>query len=117
MTRALTALATSVLLVKLAPISSLARSAPAAPGVDGLRTSLAVHAVGGLAILVCATLLAVYKPAGLTRFGAPLLGIGQGRTSRWASASYGVGVGAALLLILLAMVLAGNHGPGSHPPR
>ncbi|USJ28639.1 hypothetical protein [Ensifer adhaerens] len=35
----------------------------------GLRRSLVVHAAGGLAVLLVATVLSVYKPRGLTRYG------------------------------------------------
>ncbi|WP_245299299.1 hypothetical protein [Sinorhizobium sp. GL28] len=34
-----------------------------------LRRSLVVHAAGGLAVLLVATMLSVYKPRGLTRYG------------------------------------------------
>lgn len=37
-------------------------------GMVGLRTSLLLHAIGGLSVLVRALILAVYKPAGLMRF-------------------------------------------------
>jgi hypothetical protein len=101
----LTAVATIVLLLKLQPISSLAEAAaqPAFSSGDlvGLRTSLAVHAVGGLLVLLAAATLAVYKPAGRTRYGTP----------RWAKV-FGVIV-IALVLLIVAMILGGGHGPGS----
>ena len=70
---ALIVVATVVLLLQLAPISALAAAA-AGPGLTGgqwpqARLSLVVHATGGLLLLLAATVLAVYKPRGLTRYG------------------------------------------------
>src|SRR5262249_17407024 len=68
----LTTVATVVLLLKLGPISYLADMAETTfPSADliGLRTSLAVHAAGGLLLLLTAATLAVYKPQGMTRYG------------------------------------------------
>ncbi|WP_186510720.1 hypothetical protein [Caenimonas sedimenti] len=110
---ALTAVATAVLLVKLGPISALAQSSAASgPGMEGLRTSLALHAAGGLAILVAATLLAVYKPVGLTKYGARKLGRERVVPPAWVKAAWVVG--AALAVALGAMLLLGNHGPSAH---
>jgi hypothetical protein len=80
--------------------------------MDGLRTSLALHAVGGLAILVVATLLAIYKPAGLTRRGARKLGRESAPPPGWVKAAWVAS--AALALALVALVLLGNHGPSAH---
>lgn len=111
---ALTAVATVVLLMKLGPIEALDQSAAVNFGgrMEGLRTSLALHAAGGLAILVAATLLAVYKPAGLTRAGERKLGVARRPAPTWVRVSWGAT--AALVLALLAMALVGNHGPGTH---
>ncbi len=70
---ALVVVATVVLLLQLAPISALAAAA-SDPGLAGdrwpqARLSLVVHAAGGLLVLLAATVLAVYKPRGLTRYG------------------------------------------------
>ncbi|MBX4863728.1 hypothetical protein HJA86_28005 [Rhizobium bangladeshense] len=35
----------------------------------GLRRSLAIHAAGGLLVLLATTMLSVYKPHGMTRYG------------------------------------------------
>ncbi|MBY5707611.1 hypothetical protein [Rhizobium leguminosarum] len=35
----------------------------------GLRRSLVVHAAGGLVVLLATTMLSVYKPRGMTRYG------------------------------------------------
>lgn len=110
---ALTVVATTVLLMKLGPISALAQSSAASgPGMEGLRTSVALHAVGGLAILVATTLLAVYKPPGLTKCGARKLGRESGALPGWVKAAWVAG--AALAVVLVAMLLLGNHGPHLH---
>jgi hypothetical protein len=112
----LTAIATAVLLLKMQPISYLADAAAQTgfSGGDlvGLRTSLAVHAAGGLVVLLTALVLAIYKPAGLTPFagqtpGAPAAGI-----PRWAKI-LGL-VLAAFVALVAAMSLFGAHGPGAH---
>lgn len=62
-----------VLLLQLAPIGYLAGvavGAGLAPGqLSESRLSLVVHAGGGLVVLLVATVLAVYKPRGMTRCG------------------------------------------------
>lgn len=69
----LTAVATSILLIKLKLIGYAASLAAEAilPRGD-LRTAgmeLAVHAAGGLLVLLIPTVLSVYKPRGLTPYG------------------------------------------------
>lgn len=39
-------------------------------GMAGPRMSMILHSAGGIAALVVATVLSVYKPRGLTRYGA-----------------------------------------------
>jgi hypothetical protein len=102
----LTLLATAVLLLKMAPIIRLADAARqdgfSAADLPDLRASLALHAAGGLVVLVMALVLAIYKPTGRIGIGLP----------RWAKALAG---GLALLgAALAAMVLLGGHGPGTH---
>lgn len=69
----ITVVATVVLLLQLAPISSLADVAAHTTPVDadlhGTRISLVAHAGGGLLVLFVTTILAVYKPRGTTRYG------------------------------------------------
>ena len=69
----LTAVATDVLLLKLGPISYLADAAAettfSSADLIGLRTSLMIHAGGGLLVLLAAAALAVYKPQGMTPYG------------------------------------------------
>jgi hypothetical protein len=102
----LTVVATLVLLLKLAPISQLATAASdsgfSISTLPGLRGSLVLHAGGGLAVLVAAVVLAVYKPAGVTHGAMP----------RWARI-FGTLLIALLLLVAL-MLLGGRHGPGMH---
>jgi hypothetical protein len=111
-----------VLLLKLAPISFLAEAAAKATfsstNFVGLQTSLLVHAVGGLIVLLAATVLAIYKPQGVTPYGLRKLRE-EGRTfevaagtPRWVK---GLGsLGAILIVLALIMFLQGGHGPGMH---
>jgi hypothetical protein len=113
----LSALATSVLLLKLQPIAYLADAARNATFSSGdlvsLRTSLAVHAAGGLVVLLAALVLAVYKPAGLTAYGARKLGLKPATgTPAWVKVA-GMVI-AALLIVIALMALFGAHGPGKH---
>jgi hypothetical protein len=123
----LTTLATIVLLLKLGPISYLADVAAettfSSADLIGLRTSLMVHAGGGLLVLLAAATLAVYKPQGMTRYGVrKQRGEGSARTEsslgaatstpRWVKV-FGVIV-IILILLVGVMLLAGGHGPGAH---
>ena len=69
----LTVLATILLVVHTRPIHALAdmaRSMPLAPDDHrGLRAQLVFDATAGLVVLIVATVLAVYKPRGMTRYG------------------------------------------------
>lgn len=103
----LTAIATGILLLKLQPISHLADTAAqvglGSGDLIGLRTSLAVHAAGGLVVLLAAAALAIYKPEGR---------IGLAGAPRWAKA-FGF-VLAGLVLLVAVMAIFGAHGPGAH---
>ena len=125
----LTAVATIVLLLKLAPINYLAEEAAKASfssaDLIGLRTSVAVHAGGGLLVLLAAATLAIYKPHGMTPFGMrkqrELGNAGQVSgpgsvvsTPRWVKIFGTVLV--ILILLVGAMSLLGGHGPGAHVP-
>lgn len=123
----LTAVATAVLLLKLGPISALAAAATG-PGFGsgdliGLRTSLMIHAGGGLLMLLAAVVLGIYKPRGMTRYGirrqreqdhTPIGSDAELATAipLWVKVS-GAAV-AALLLLVVAMLLGGGHGPSAH---
>jgi hypothetical protein len=69
----LTSVATIVLLLQLGPISYLGDAARGAAvplaELRELRISLAIHGGGGLLVLLMTTILSVYKPRGLTRYG------------------------------------------------
>lgn len=123
----LTAVATIVLLLKLGPISYLAEEAARASfsstDLIELRTSVMVHAGGGLLVLLTAATLAVYKPQGMTPYGVRRQrepsGAGNGSgsavgTPRWVKV-FGI-VLVILILMLGAMSLLGGHGPGAHIP-
>jgi hypothetical protein len=70
----LTVLATIVLLVQTRPIRLLADAAKGmtsfSADLRGLQLQLVIHAAGGLLVLLVATTLSVYKPPGMTRYGA-----------------------------------------------
>lgn len=68
-----TVVAILVLLQQLGPIRSLADAAAAGPlapaDLRAARRSLVVHSGGGLLVLLGPTVLSVYKPRGMTRYG------------------------------------------------
>lgn len=64
----LTLVATAVLLLEAQTIRSLAEAAGAAADPLELQGSLP-HSVGGLVVLLLVTVLSIYKPKGLTRYG------------------------------------------------
>lgn len=107
----LTTVATIVLFLKLGPISSLAEAAATAQfsSADfvGLRMSILVHAAGGLLVLLAATTLAVYKPSGMTWYGAR-----EQRTPVWVKIFSAIVV--VLVLLVCIMLIGGEHGPGTH---
>ena len=123
----LTAVATGVLLLKLGPISYLADAAAetaySSANLVGLRTSILVHALGGLLVLLAAVTLAVYKPLGMTRYGLRRLreqgsagtesGLGSATsTPLWVKVFGAIVV--LLILMLGVMLLGGGHGPSAH---
>jgi hypothetical protein len=74
-----------------------------------VKQSLVVHSVGGLTVLLLISILAVYKPAGLTPFASK----GEPRAlPRWVRASL-ISV-AVLALVLVLLVMHGGHGPTMH---
>jgi hypothetical protein len=69
----ITVVATVVLFLQLDAIRYLAdvdANALATPAAAEMRTSLVVHAGGGLVVLILPTVLSIFKPKGLTRYGA-----------------------------------------------
>ncbi|WP_299753153.1 hypothetical protein [Devosia sp.] len=69
---ALTVLAVVVLLLQTPIIDALGEAAMAGNmGTwNGGRAAVILHSAGGLLLLLLATVLSVYKPRGLTRYGA-----------------------------------------------
>jgi hypothetical protein len=123
----LTTLATLILILKLAPIQYLADAGAvstfSSSDLVGLRTSLVVHAAGGLIVLLVVVTLALYKPRGLTSYGrrkgGQAVGVdshqarkAQSAVPTWVKLSSLIVVG--LFLMLIVMLLAGSHGPGTH---
>jgi len=117
----LTVVATAVLLLKLAPISSLAAAATAltftATELLELKASLLVHAGGGLFILLATTVLAIYKPAGTTPRGAKqshgksTASAGQIGIPLWVKS---FAMASLLFLLVVLVLLHGGHDPGAH---
>jgi hypothetical protein len=133
----LTTFATIVLLAKMPLIGYAARRAAGttSSGVDLHRagTQLAVHAVGGLLVLLVITALSVYKPWGITRHGQhkqqerrfesprlrQIVGVKaipnpdyesiSGILSRGCRISLAAGVGALVVVVHISMYLTG-HG-------
>lgn len=64
----LTLVATTVLLIQTQTIRSLADAAASGADPRDLPGTLG-HSVGGLIVLVLVTILSIYKPRGLTRYG------------------------------------------------
>jgi hypothetical protein len=64
----LTVIATTVLLLQTETISYLAEVAASDADPRDLPGSL-LHSIGGLVVLLIVTVLSVYKPRGLTRYG------------------------------------------------
>ena len=69
---ALTVLALVVLLLQTPTIDALSEAAMAGNLVtmNGGRAGVILHSAGGMLVLLLATVLSVYKPRGLTRYGA-----------------------------------------------
>lgn len=113
--------ATAVLLLKLGPISYLAEAAATVSftGADlvGLRTSIMVHAGGGLLVLLTIVALAIYKPRGMTSYGLRKQhgsGTVMEGTPRWVRIFGAIVV--TLFIAVVVMSLFGDHGPSAHLP-
>lgn len=72
----LTVLAYAVLLVRTSTVNDLANVAMSGPvtAMGQAKMTLLVHSGGGLIVLLVVTVLSVYKPRGLTGYGASLPG-------------------------------------------
>lgn len=64
----LTLFATTILVLETQTIGFLAEAAAASDDPRGLPGSL-LHSIGGLLVLIVVTILAVYKPRGMTKYG------------------------------------------------
>ncbi|MCA1443748.1 hypothetical protein I6F07_26760 [Ensifer sp. IC4062] len=65
----LTVLTAVVLLLQLDLVGYVAAAAAKKADLLGLRSSLVFHAAGGIVVLITTTVLSIYKPRGLTRYG------------------------------------------------
>lgn len=72
----LTVIAAAVLLLQLKTIDTLAAAALTGDlgALTGSRYGMIGHAAGGLAVLIVAIVLSVFKPRGMTRYGARAVG-------------------------------------------
>jgi len=113
--------------LKLGPISYLADAgaepAYSSASLVGLRTSILIHALGGLLVLLAIVTLAVYKPQGMTRYGVRKLreqgeaGTGSDLESVASTPPWVKVFGVIVILLILmvgVMLLGGGHGPGAH---
>jgi hypothetical protein len=109
--------ATAILLIYMDTFRQMAAVA-ADPRVDtsAVRNlSPALHAGLALAALLIATILGIYKPAGLTPFGRRALG----RTDREAvsGSARWMYIAAVTAIVLMQLLIVGHltgHGPGRH---
>lgn len=119
---------TIVLLLHMQPTSRLASVAAettlSSADLDGLRIQLVADSVAALLVLLVATTLAVYKPQGMTPYGARKqreeggTGVEPGggsttNTPRWAKV-FGIIV-IALVVVFVVLHLTG-HSLGGHAP-
>lgn len=111
---ALTVVAT-VILVHMRTVSLMAglaaHMAPLASGDVGMmRTQLVVHAIGGLAVLIAATALSIYKPWGRTAYGERM----QVRSPRPTApkSKFGWLLAGVVLFLLVALAILHMHGTG-----
>jgi len=83
---ALTVLATLVLLMHLQPIEDLAAAAAARPlmptDLRPVRLQVSADAGAALVVLIASTVLAVYKPRGVTRYGWRKQQLARGTTPK-----------------------------------
>ena len=106
-------LSTILLLLHMQATSRLAGAAAetvfSGPGLDRLRIQLTADAGAALVALLVATTLAIYKPRGMTGYGARKEHQQASGAPRWAKLLVGI-----LFLVLLALRLfthSGGHSP------
>lgn len=120
--------ATIVLLLHMQPTSRLAGVAAqttlSGAGIHGLQIQLVADAVAALLVLLVATTLGVYKPPGMTRYGArkqqELRGTSVAAdrasttgTPRWVKV---LGIIVIVLLLLFVTLHLTGKNPGGHMP-
>jgi hypothetical protein len=74
---ALTTVAVAVLLLQIPSIEALSDAAVVGglASYGGTRFSMVLHGTGGLLVLIVANVLSVFKPRGMTRYGAAQLSL------------------------------------------
>jgi hypothetical protein len=113
-----TVVLTILLMVHMQPTRRLAavasEGAVSGAALDQLQVQLAVDAAGALLGLIAVAALAVYKPRGLTQYGARKLGeTGGGRVPTWAIAFVILAI-VSLIGVRTLSGAGGHHGLGSH---
>ena len=115
---AVTALLTILLMLHLQPTRRLAavaaETAISGPALHALQLQLAVDAAGALFALVAVAALALYKPRGLTRYGARKLGADPllARAPLWVKA-FLIGVVLSLIAVHTLSGVGAHHGSGA----
>lgn len=119
----LTLFATTILVLHMPSVSALADLAREAQGAElGRLGGDFLHAGGGLLVLLLITVLNVYKPRGMTRYGwrkqqeqgAAGVGFEREATARWVKAFGIIALVAILLVVIVLIGGPGGHGPGRH---
>jgi hypothetical protein len=112
-------LATIVLLLHMQPTSYLAgmpaETILSSADLGKLQIQLVADAGAALLVLLVATTLAVYKPQGMTRYGARKLHEqgGIAGTPRWVKV---LGIIVIVLILVFVVLHVTGHGLGGHQP-
>jgi hypothetical protein len=122
----LTVVATVVLIGNMATVTALAGMAADvdSPAPGGLRGQI-LHAGGGILVLLVTTVLGIYKPRGMTRYGrrrrldkaAAAVDARDDATiplPLWVKVFRGIFIALAVLFVLLRVGRHLGHGPGAH---
>lgn len=114
----LAVVAATILLLHMRVVSHLADH-PYQPGSDSRleRMQLVIHAAGGLLVLLTTTVLSIYKPWGLTRYGLRVQSerrTGGAITARLTGKEVGLLIALLALLVLLALLHLGGGGFPGH---
>lgn len=115
---AVTAVLTILLMLHMQPTRRLAavaaETAISGPALHALQLQLAVDAAGALLGLVAVVALALYKPRGLTRYGARKLGADPllARTPWWVKV-FLIGAVVSLIAVHTLSGVGAHHGDGA----